>query len=220
LATERKFWDDMDIPNYLITLLPSDDTPDNYVGIALEDSFALFMSNQRVLDFDTKFLLAHEMFHSWNAAKLGEIRDETPYWFTEGFTDYYARALLLRMGLISDEEYSRNLVSLQQEYHLSPVSHVTGKYARERILDYDIQRLAYLRGDLLALRWDQLIRKKSGGKQSLDTAMRDLFLEAKRKELVLTDDFLAKYFGSYLGTDGAQDVQKYIEDGETIPFSK
>jgi predicted metalloprotease with PDZ domain len=221
LATEREFWSDTNIPNYLITLLPSDDTPDNYVGIALEDSFALFMSNRRALDFDTKFLLAHEMFHSWNAAKLGEIHEETPYWFTEGFTDYYARVLLLRAGLITDEEYERNVTSLYQEYRLSGVLHVTGKQARERVLvDYDVQRLAYLRGDFLALRWDQLIRKKSGGKQSLDKAMLDLFLEAKRKELVLTDDSLAKHFGSYLGTDGAQDVQKYIEDGETIPRYK
>jgi predicted metalloprotease with PDZ domain len=221
LATEREFWSDTNIPNYLITLLPSDDTPENYVGIALEDSFALFMSNQRVLDFDTKFLLAHEMFHSWNAAKLGEIREETPYWFTEGFTDYYARALLLRARLITDDEYSRNVTSLYQEYRLSRVLHITGRQARERVLvDYDVQRLAYLRGDFLALRWDQLIRTKSGAKLSLDTAMLDLSLEAKRKELVLTDDFLAKHFGSYLGADGAQDVQRYIEDGETIPLSK
>lgn len=111
--------------------------------------------------------------------------------------------------------------SLYQEYRLSRVLHITGKQARERVLaDYDVQRLAYLRGDFLALRWDQLIRKKSGAKQSLDTAMLDLSLEAKRKELVLTDDFLAKYFGSYPGTDSAQDMQKYIEDGETIPLSK
>jgi predicted metalloprotease with PDZ domain len=179
------------------------------------------MSSQTVLDFDTKFLLAHEMFHSWNAAKLGEVREETPYWFTEGFTDYYARTLLLRAGLISDEEYSRNVDSLYQEYRLSRVLHVTGKLARERFLfDSDIQRLAYLRGDFLALRWDRQIRQKSGGKESLDTAMRNLWQEAKRRELVLTGDFLAKYFGSYLGSDGVQDVQKYIEDGDTIPLAK
>jgi predicted metalloprotease with PDZ domain len=220
LAAEREFWGDTSIPNYLITLLPSDDTPGNYGGTAAEDSFALFMSNRTVLDFDAKFLLAHEIFHSWNAAKLGEIREETPYWFTEGFTDYYARAILLRAGLISDEEYSRNVNSLYQEYRLSRVLHLTGKLARERFLvDYDIQRLAYLRGDFLALRWDQLIRQRSGGKQSLDTAMRDLFQEAKRKELVLTGDFLAGYFRSYLGADGGQDVQKYIEQGETIPLA-
>ncbi len=75
LATERGFWHDTAIPTYLITLLPSDDTPGSYAGTALEDSFSLFMSSSATLDFNTKFLLAHEMFHGWNAGKLGEIRD-------------------------------------------------------------------------------------------------------------------------------------------------
>ncbi len=104
LTAERDFWDDTAIPSYVISLLPSDDAPGNYGGTALEDSFALFMSRNGTLDFNTKFLPAHEMFHYWNAGKLGEIREETPYWFTEGFTDYYARLLLLRAGLISSEE--------------------------------------------------------------------------------------------------------------------
>jgi predicted metalloprotease with PDZ domain len=221
LIAERGFWNDTTIPAYLITVLPSDDPPGNYGGTALEDSFALFMSRNSTLDFNTKFLLAHEMFHSWNAAKLGEIQQETPYWFTEGFTDYYARLLLRRAALISADDYARDVDSLYREYLGSPVLHVSGKRAREQFFeDANLQRLAYLRGDLLALRWDQLIRHRSGGKESLDTAMRDLFQQAKRKELVLTSDFLGSYFASFVGTDGPRDVQKYIEDGDTIPLAK
>ena len=221
MASERGFWHDTAFPFYLITLFPSDDAPGNYGGTALEDSFALFMSRNATLDFNTKFLLAHEMFHSWNAAKLGEIRQETPYWFTEGFTDYYARLLLLRAGLISAEDYARDVDSQYHEYIGSPVLHVPGKRAREQFFDDpNLQRLAYLRGDFLALRWDQRIRQRSGGKESLDTAMRNLFQQARRKELVLTSDFLGSYFGSYVGPDGDRDIQKYIEDGETIPLAK
>jgi hypothetical protein len=43
---------------------------------------------------------------------------------------------------------------------------------------------------------------------------------SKRKELVLTSDFLGSYFRSYVGPNGPRDVQKYIEDGETIPLVK
>ncbi len=221
LASERGFWHDSVIPSYLITLFPSDDAPGNYGGTALEDSFALFMSRNATLDFNTKFLVAHEMFHSWNAAKLGEIRQETPYWFTEGFTDHYARLLLLRAGLITTDEYARDIDSAYHEYVGSPVLHVTGKRARELFFeDPNLQRLAYLRGDFLALRWDQLIRQRSGGKESLDTAMRDLFQQARRKELILTSEFLGSHFGSYVGPEGTRDIQKYIEDGETIPLAK
>jgi predicted metalloprotease with PDZ domain len=60
----------------------------------------------------------------------------------------------------------------------------------------------------------------SAGKQSLDSAMEELSQLAKRKELVLSTVFLASYFGSYVGPDGARDVQKYIENGETILLSK
>jgi predicted metalloprotease with PDZ domain len=221
LAAERGFWHDTHIPSYLITLLPSDDAPGNYGGTAMEDSFALFLSRNEALDFNAKFLLAHEMFHSWNAAKLGEIKEETPYWFTEGFTDYYARLLLLRSGLINEEEYDRDADAQYREYLASPVLHVTGKRAREQFFeDANLQRLAYLRGDFLALRWNHLIQQRSAGKASLDSAMRDLFQLAKRKEVILNSDFLANYFGAYVGPDAPRDIQKYIEGGETIPFVK
>ncbi len=221
LASERAFWHDTAIPSYLITLLPSDDTPGNYGGTAMEDSFALFLSRSAILDFNTKFLLAHEMFHSWNAGKLGEIKGEVPYWFTEGFSDYYARLLLLRSGLINQEEYERDIDSQYREYLDSPVLHVTGKRARDLFFaDANLQRLAYLRGDFLALHWDQTIRQRSSGKESLDTAMLSLSQLAKRKELILTDDFLASYFGHYIGSEGSREVQEYIENGETIPLAK
>ncbi len=50
--------------------------------------------------------------------------------------------------------------------------------------------------------------------------MRDLFKQATRKELILTSDFLANYFVSYVGPEGSRDFKKYIEDGETIPVAK
>jgi predicted metalloprotease with PDZ domain len=220
LRVERTFWRDPDTANYLITLLPSDDAPGNYGGTALEDSFALFMGTSAHLDFQTKFLLAHEMFHSWNSAKLGEIRGENPFWFTEGFTDYYARTLLLRAGLINAEEYAEDVRADYQEYLLSSVLHIKGKAMQDRFFsDTDVQRLAYLRGNFLALRCNSKIQVRSNGKQSLDDGMLDLLRRARSKEIVLSDDFLASHFAAYVGSGAMDDVQKYIEAGETIPWA-
>ncbi len=217
-TAERQFWRDSPPPNFLVTLLPGDAAVGNYGGTALEDSFALFMGPRAQLDFATKFLLAHEMFHSWNAAKLGEVQQAQPYWFTEGFTDYYARLILFRAGLITAEEYGTDVESTYREYLMSPLLHARTKKVEEKFYaDPDAQRLMYLRGDLLAIRWDELIRKKSNGRASLDSAMRDLLHEAARKEIVLTNNFLAGYFSPYVGPDAVKDVLHFIEDGDVIP---
>ncbi len=220
LAAERRFWQDNDFPNYLITVLPSDDTPGSFGAAALEDSFMLLIGESAHLDFALKFALAHEMFHSWNAAKLGEVHEEVPFWFIEGFTDYYARLLLLRSGLITQAEYNDDVRRNYQEYRLSRVLHVAGKQMESKFFDdTDMQRMAYLRGDFLAMRWDQAIRQGSGGKQTLDDAMLALFHLAQQKEVTLTDDFLGRHFSSYIGSQAVSDTQKYIEQGETIPLA-
>lgn len=220
LTGERSFWHDPGAANYVLTLLPSDDAPGNYGGTALEDSFALFMGEGTRLDFQTKFLLAHEMFHTWNPGKLGEIHGENPFWFTEGFTDYYARTLLLRAGLISAEDYANDVDTAYREYKASRVLHAKGSEVQDRFFsDDDFQRLAYLRGNFLAQRWNFLIQERSKGKQSLDDAMLNLLHQAQSRELVLTTRFLSEHFSAYVGPDAARDIQRYIEEGETIPLA-
>jgi predicted metalloprotease with PDZ domain len=100
LSAEREFWNDRNAPYYLVTLMPIDAPSGEYAGTAVENGFLMLMSSGTQLDFDIQFLLAHEMFHVWNPAQLGEMSSENPiYWFSEGFTDYYARLLLLRSSI-------------------------------------------------------------------------------------------------------------------------
>ena len=47
---------------------------------------------------------------------IGGVEDERLYWFSEGFTDYYASLLLLRAGLISLEDHVAGYNSLIKEY--------------------------------------------------------------------------------------------------------
>jgi predicted metalloprotease with PDZ domain len=221
LGEERAFWHDFDAPYYLISLLPSEETPGSYAGTALENSFTMFMSQQAArLDFDMKFVLAHQMFHSWNSGKLGEVpAGQPPFWLIEGFTDYYARALLRRAGLISWPEYIEDTNSSYLHYRTSPVVSAKDQLVREQFyLDADLQRLAYQRGGLLAATWDSRIRQQSQGKQSLDDAMLALRQGASRREQVLTESFLGDHFARFAGAQVHSDLTAYIDDGEIIPL--
>jgi hypothetical protein len=67
----------------------------------------MFMSPGMQFSSDVQFLFAHEAFHTWNPVQLGAVTPKDPiYWFTEGFTDYYARMLLLRASLMNKQQYA------------------------------------------------------------------------------------------------------------------
>jgi len=221
LGEERAFWNDFAVPHYLISLLPSEETPGSYAGTALEHSFTMFMSQQAAkLDFDMKFVLAHEMFHSWNSGQLGEVPGgEPPFWFIEGFTDYYARVLLRRAGLISLKECMQDINSAYLRYRISPVVSAKNQLVREQFyLDADLQKLAYQRGGLLAAIWDTRIRQQSQGKQSLDNAMLDLRRGASTRQQILTESFLGNHFARFAGPNVYSDLTTYVDNGEIIPL--
>lgn len=95
ITAGREFFDDYDFPFFLVTLLPTDDSPGNALGEARAQGFSLFTSSQQT-DLNGLFsLLAHEMFHLWNPGRIGGLgNDERLYWFSEGFTDYFASIIL------------------------------------------------------------------------------------------------------------------------------
>lgn len=220
VTVEREFWRDHNVPYYLVTLIPLEAPPNvtNSGGTGLTNSFALFFTRDAELN-DFKSLLAHEYFHNWNAQKLGRLKEpeQQLYWFSEGFTDYYTYLLLLRGGLISLDEFIQKYNSLIREYYFLPVR----TESNERVVkdfwnDGDVQKLPYRRGFLLATNWNALIRTASGGKNSLDDVMRDMFLDAKRSKSELTAELIDKYVSRYSGRSVLPDIQRFVENGELI----
>ena len=51
------------------------------------------------------------------------------YWFSEGFTDYYARALMVRAGVISTTEFVAQWNEMLAAYAGSPARTMSGKQA-------------------------------------------------------------------------------------------
>jgi predicted metalloprotease with PDZ domain len=219
VSTERTFWTDSVATQYLIVLTSMEGPPGKYSGTAVEDALLLRISPGTKIDFDIDFLLAHEIFHAWNPAQLGEISKDPVHWFAEGFTDYYARKFLLRAGLIGIDQYLETLNTSYSEYVTSPVrDHSKDEIQSEYFSDYSAQKLPYLQGSLLALRWNALIREHSGGKVGLDDAMRLLRQRARRSEQTLTDESLGEFFGEFTGTNLTSEIHDYIAAGHIIPL--
>jgi len=93
-------------------------------------------------------LLAHEMFHEWDGPDHHARGPRTAvYWFTEGFTDFYTRRLLLRGGLIGTEEYLESINGKLADLLASPVCNAPNEHIRADFWsDNDVKRLPYLRG--------------------------------------------------------------------------
>jgi predicted metalloprotease with PDZ domain len=220
---ERDFWKTRGFPHYYVTLLPTDDPPGRSGGEGRTNSFTLFVPKDSNLS-SHRHTLAHELFHEWNARRLGGfeliggVEDERLYWFSEGFTDYYASLLLLRAGLISLEDYVALYNSLIEEYYTSPVRSLTAaEMVQKRQNSYKVERLFYQRGALLAHYWDIAIQSRTNGKSSLDEVMRSLLKSAKASGFSLSHKRIAQALQPYLGERGASDIEKYIDRGELVP---
>lgn len=224
VQVERNLWRDYNIPFYLVTLLPleSSSTSVNLGGTGTTNSFANFATPNAELN-RFKQLLAHEYFHNWNSTKLGRLKEPAQllFWFSEGFTDYYSYLMLLRGGLISLDEYLQSCNRLIREYYLSPVRNADNqKVLKDFWNDDDVHDLPYRQGFLIATNWNALIRTASGGKNSLDDAMREMFNFARRNKPEITSELINKNISRYTKRSVLRDIERYIENGELITPDK
>jgi predicted metalloprotease with PDZ domain len=220
VGAEREFWSDRDTPFYLVTLLTLEAPPGvtHTGGSGLTNSFAAVATTNAGLDLFAR-LVAHEHFHNWNSQQLGRLKEpeQLLYWFSEGFTDYYANLLLLRGGLIGLDDYVRHYNEVISEYYLSPVRTESNRRVLEDFWDEpDVQKLPYQRGFLLAANWNALIRSATGGRRSLDDMMHDMLRAAREKRPLITAELLGGHLSRYAGRDLLPDIRRYVENGETI----
>jgi predicted metalloprotease with PDZ domain len=137
-------------------------------------------------------LVSHEYFHTWNVKRIKPAAF-TPYdlnrenytrllWVFEGITSYYDDLLLVRTGLISPESYfdilGRNITALLRTpgRGLQSVAESSFdawiKYYRQDENAPNAQVSYYLKGSLIGLCLDLLVRRRSRGRRSLDDIMR------------------------------------------------
>lgn len=222
IETERDFFNDHSQKYYLVTLVPIDGGGPNSFstgGTGLTDSFALFATPNATIE-RFRGLLAHEYAHNWIPGKLGKMPSENEqefYWFSEGFTDFYAYRLLHRGGLITEAEFVDRYNESIREYYTLPVrTEPNESIVKDFWTDRDVQRLPYLRGFLFATNLDADIKRSSGGKASLDDAIHELFQSSKTDRRPLSFESLSGVFYKYLGSDAMPAIRRHLIEGELI----
>ncbi len=228
VAAEREFFRPVNDPWYLISVMPTGGDDPNTLsigGTGLTHAFALWVSRGATLERGSpserpmKRLLAHEYFHRWNGGELEFAQPEQQlYWFSEGFTDFYARRILLRAELYSPEEFATDLNESLRNYFNSPVRQAPNeRIVRDFWSHAAVRDLPYRRGDLLALAIDDRIRGMSGGTRSLDDLMRGI-IRTGRSAGEWTLEALLQRILMATDADFAAVVERCILLGEDVPL--
>lgn len=215
VSLERSFWKEKQPLKLLTTLIPLDKNLKTYSGMALKNAFVINVPEAAPLSPRFFRLIAHEYFHRWNHSAIlrRPKREKEYYWFTEGFTDYYANVINLRGGVIDLKEYV-NLVNkvLVNYYTSSEIELDNADIRADFWKNYTVQRLPYQRGLILAHNWDIQIRKRSHNQLSLDDLMRDLIPTTYVPKLDLQQ--IKSVASGYLGRNVSNEIQKFIVEGD------
>jgi len=226
LGAENSFWGGH-IDPFLIAMAPLKAKENNQSlgGTGRSDAFALTASTDAELQ-QFRFLLAHEYFHTWDPRQLGGMydgaREPAAYWFSEGFTDFYTRRLMLRAGVFSLEDFAGEWNDMLKAYDASTArNHTNEQIVTDFWTDYPTQKLPYQRGAMLAAIWNARLLQATGGRVSLDDVMhrmRDLTAADRDagRERVVTADLFPRIYAEMGGPDLRPDIDRYIVRGETI----
>lgn len=220
---ERAFFDDFERDFYWISMVPTGRTQTGGAsigGTGLKNCFSMSVTpnagfrDEDVGGAELVRILAHEMFHEWNGISMRrEEPEELLYWFSEGFTDFYARRLLFRSGFIDVDAYAASVNKTLELYATNPHRDkpnqiVLGAFWR----DDDAQKLPYRRGDIVAMVLDASIRQESSGEMSLDDVMRALLTAARQGQL-MSMEYLFDTFDEYADGATVASLRRLVEDG-------
>ena len=195
---------------------------------------------------------AHEFFHAWNVkrlrpAELGPWDWTRPavtraLWIAEGFTQYYGILTYHRAGFEDSGDLLNSLSETISTIENSPASQLMSAEAssmaapfidaalhRQRTNLSNTSLSYYLKGELIALNLDLLIREKTRGRRSLDDVMRraydEFYLKSPNASYYLKgrgysiEDF-ARVVSEIAGTDMNEFFARYIRGTELLPYDK
>lgn len=185
-------------------------------------------------------LVAHEFFHLWNVKRIRPLALEvfdydfenyTPsLWFSEGTTSYYDLVIPLGAGIYDAKSFLNNLGKEITRFQMTPGRLVQPlsessfdawiKLYRPDANSGNSQISYYLKGEMVSLLLDLLIRERHGNSRSLDDVMRQMWLQFGVGEIGFTPEQLQAVIESVAGTDLDDFFFRYIDGTEELPFNQ
>jgi predicted metalloprotease with PDZ domain len=185
-------------------------------------------------------LVAHEFFHLWNIKRIRpkalekfdyEQENYTPsLWFSEGTTSYYDLLIPLRAGLYNSKVFLANLGKEITRFLVTPGREVQPLaessfdawiklYRRDTNSD-NSQMSYYLKGELVSLLLDLLIRDRTENQRSLDDVMRQMWEKFGKNEIGFTENQLKEAIESVAEMDLTNFFQDYLYTTKELTFNE
>ncbi|MEA5583068.1 M61 family metallopeptidase [Nodularia harveyana UHCC-0300] len=197
-------------------------------GFRSEDKYERFLQ-----------LVAHEFFHLWNVKRIRpkglevfdyEQENYTPsLWFCEGTTSYYDLLIPLRAGIYDAKSYLNHLGKEITRFLTTPGRKVQPltessfdawiKLYRPDANSNNCQMSYYLKGEMVSLLLDLLIRARHGNQRSLDDVMRQMWRKFGQPEIGYTPEQLQEVCESVAGVDLTDFFERYLDNTDELPFN-
>ena len=167
-------------------------------------------------------VVARLVGYLWNGSYI-DIRDgtgaicfrEQEYWFSAGFTQYYAEVVSVRLGLASETDFLRNLERTWEAY-LSRQGEFSIHEAGE---DKSANReLVYDGGSLIAAALDLQIRSRTENRSSLDDVMKQMYREFGLTGVPYMMNDVIRIVSRMTGEDFKPFFSKYVTGTEQLPL--
>jgi predicted metalloprotease with PDZ domain len=185
-------------------------------------------------------LVAHEFFHLWNVKRIRPKALEkfdyehenytTCLWFCEGTTSYYDLVIPQRADIYDAKAFleglSKEITQLQTTpgRKVQPLSESSFdawiKLYRRDANSNNSQISYYLKGELVSLLLDLLIRARHGNERSLDDVMRLMWQRFGKEEIGFTPQQLRDAIESVVETDLSDFFDRYIDGIDELPFEE
>jgi predicted metalloprotease with PDZ domain len=193
-----------------------------------------FSSGQRYDRF--LFVIAREFIHAWNGKRIRpESEEALDYtqeaysrllWATDGLTQYYARLILARTGILDSQTY---LAQLGQQVNL--LQHQPGRFLMSlEEASWDVWTPSdnlnnnsishWTKGELAGLLLDIEIRARTGGAKTLDDVLRLLMEEYADRGIGVPEDGFLNALHTVAGSDFSEFYQSVVRSRIDLDYAR